>query len=1698
MSGGISAIKGFDYQATVILDLLFDHFDCHVNSAYARPEGLEDLDLSWIEEGVEHKQYIQIKKPTEDSNGKLNPSPWTLTKVISQLMKNTTDNLLGNCHRQIWVLGDEVENDVIQLINSSKDSPNSFSKSYWTTVHRLARNDALASEKQKSNVTNKLNRWKLSSDIIDNSSTTLIKLVDRFCSFANQFGTTEKLLQVYRQRIEEIHITLPDILLRIDIRPTYGSEREVAKRVNDRLAERYKIQRPIIENTLFRNLRGFINDISKQLHRRFNLEELEYELRSVWPHMIPVKNALKLDSFHIKRKDLSDAFTVGFKGKAVEAIGISGSGKTSLTAEVIEASKEIYPERLVYYTEIRGSTTLRDALVGVAFKLRRMKIEEPFSIAIEADISDEQVISHLAQSYSSLSSEMVIIIDLVDGTCSEAFARDLACFIRALSTSRCRIAVFGQESALRELSSYEKEENGVNQIDVRGFRFEEFVALVTLYHKNPDRSILSNIYHKITAGGAAGLFAKLAESLARAQTLQVMSKIASKPAEEILAHAEQQRFSRLSIGARPAAEKLVCFALPFTRQEAENAFPEENIAMAIRELMMQGLLRKQDQYLFEMHEIVRAGLESLLSSYMRKSAHKQLASWYKILGNVSAEIFHLEQAGDINQACNRAKEEFLQGNQWDTIYAYILRHKLVSIEEVIEVIGCNKKIKSFWMLPYILQQTGKATDVDKLFKVLSENTQRYFDDHNWASAILIAIFYFAPQYLHKLILFTINEAQNNRQLESAFTWLGIAIMRNNTVVDSSVITMFKQQTPEIKKLMSGILLKTLKRECLHAAFECITSQDNLDKRHQNEVQSYTPSLHLKDKKDTVEFLAAIPQVKLTNLIQAKSALLGSMEYFVLSEKKILHKHCIVLLEEKTEENIVIENAIRVLIFLGEPRVFNLVSPLTKRNDSIRPFATMILTLSSTNFNVGQFENMILDDKQSIEDRCMAILLLANHGINLSGIYTAFKESSDSNLDFNGFEFMILMSCIHAPFPEAIPILEKHLTGDDFKIKEHLLSTVMVKIGELSHPSTLKMLLEALSNSSPIIRINAAQTIGKKRTRKALSTLIKSYAKEEIEEVAVSMATAIIASGPYTATVLSGRLNTPPILLWQCILTMRLRDIDMADKIVSIAIDKENNWQLRRTAIMAAGALPFELALEIITPIILSESSPLTIDHSDSLYCHAVISSVILSVGEHDLTNAFVRGKNDFVNIFSEVFERHWEQALSTYGAPKPIDAATWLYERLAVYRCSLNRNAADNVLNELHIPLLQGSLMRALSKCNRSDIIENNLSNADNIWYAMRSILECARESSENVALAVRLEKQIESSSCRDNIRLIRVIEDIKSRKKSLVKSQLTSVNNSCETSKNTPFISNDNALHALLGRDVKFTMVLGLNLESLTKSQCKALILLADPENDPSTYTEKFTPQISFTNDGHKVAQQSSTSSGSSMTVNEYLRPAIVVANRFELPIPWFEKVIDGYRKTSFINALLACFSELNDSDRFYSELEKHENIIFTHICNNTYDSPILKFIDGRIIPTIERYIWAGTDHLFEGLCLLSEQIQSSEIDPILEKLLFRWTKGINVTAPMERNGKVSLWRGFKYLVKHPRFNYIHNWQSMLEGVSHSNIAFFHKADLFQVLERSPSSYTLIESELFKVPNWEHFWNDEAEKLDSAAEMLFGQVEQL
>jgi hypothetical protein len=87
MSNGINALKGFDYQATVILDRLFDHFERNGPDARARPEGEDDLDLSWIENAGERGARTPARARDKE--------PLT----VLQIFRSVVDDPVAGCAR---------------------------------------------------------------------------------------------------------------------------------------------------------------------------------------------------------------------------------------------------------------------------------------------------------------------------------------------------------------------------------------------------------------------------------------------------------------------------------------------------------------------------------------------------------------------------------------------------------------------------------------------------------------------------------------------------------------------------------------------------------------------------------------------------------------------------------------------------------------------------------------------------------------------------------------------------------------------------------------------------------------------------------------------------------------------------------------------------------------------------------------------------------------------------------------------------------------------------------------------------------------------------------------------------------------------------------------------------------------------------------------------------------------------------------------------------------------------------------------------------------------------------------------------------------------------------------------------------------------------------------------------------------------
>ena len=287
------------------------------------------------------------------------------------------------------------------------------------------------------------------------------------------------------------------------------------------------------------------------------------------------------------------------------------------------------------------------------------------------------------------------------------------------------------------------------------------------------------------------------------------------------------------------------------------------------------------------------------------------------------------------------------------------------------------------------------------------------------------------------------------------------------------------------------------------------------------------------------------------------------------------------------------------------------------------------------------------------------------------------------------------------------------------------------------------------------------------------------------------------------------------------------------------------------------------------------------------------------------------------------------------------------------------------------------------------------------------------------------------------------------------------------------------------------------LVLQPLTVEECKILIDLADPVKDPERGEIVFIPAVAFTMQGHQVAQRRTTYRGGGLSLPDRLRPAIAAANRFGLPIPWHAEQLEGPLGETYASDFLACLTDQGDDARFYAALAEAEETLMPELCQKAQGLSAKLEIDNRLIPALTRFLSVGGDDLFEGLCILAKCIDAPEIQPVLNGLLHRWIQRFDLQAARPQNDEAfSLWRGFARLSEHPLFDDIPDWPQHLVVVLRAPMAWFHAQSIMRVLERDSGSYTLIEARLFNEENWEHYREDEVERLDRAAETLFGQFQ--
>ncbi|MGB4074155.1 hypothetical protein [Pseudomonas sp.] len=1690
MSGGISAIRGFDYQATVILDLLFDHFDHHGPNASVRPEGEDDLDLRWIDADGDHRRFVQVKKPIEDAQTRPNPSLWGLMDIVHGLLPDAVAHLRGNEYEQVWVLGDEVTTEVRELVGAGPRVLIEAPQACWTAIHYLARKEAQRSFPAKSDIAKASAKWKSSKTFPTDPLEARRALIEAASTFGLGYGSDGAgFAQCYVQEVKQLYTLLPGILDRICIQDANGSEIEVAERVIQRLEQRYGLQRSIIEHALFRNLRGFISDIAKQPARSFDHEELETELRCVWPQMVPVKEPPPLQDDHVRRPALTSDLANLWYGAAIEVVGISGSGKTRLAAEVLERSRLIHPDRVALYAEVRTGVSLRDCLVGTAFHLRRWGVSKPFAVAIQPDQAYESVLVALAKAFSEMSTECLLLLDLVEGSEPPGFARDLAAFIRAQPSNMLRLIVFGQERGLRELAPLEQVQFGVRNLDTPGLSFEEFVSLVGRRHAEPDRTRLWGLYQQVTAGRAAGLNVSLAQAFARAQTTDEMAVIAARPAEDRLAYAERSRFSRLAARVLSAAERLTCFALPFRRTDAESVFPNENVGLAIHELLDVGLLRRHDSETFEMHETVRAGLEEMIAPQIRRDAHGALATWYRDQGQIGAVILHLERAGRNQEAQTQARDAFLAGKSWGALWPYVARHRLVSAKEVLVVIAGPGRVKGDYLLPDIVEELGDPQVTETLMGLVREQSGRMFADPQWALPIFRAILAEIPSRLTDLIELLIQAAPEAEACAGSLAWLSIAARRQMNFIEPATFPTLDRQPESVQRALLGLLMQGGRAAMQHALSYLMTHPKVLDSGRSNGWP--TIRLEIRHAEDVADLLSAIPMASPSGMIRARGPLFGPLGGLIWCARKDLRGPCIAVLQAQAMDSDALVNAIRILLYLGEPTILDLCAPLRNQDGDVGALANLISVMAPALTDWLPYEANVLDQTAEFSVRLQALIHLAWSGRQLDDLLNRL-QASDS-LGWPRWCGALGLITSLTPFVAAIPLLENALASKDDKEAAQI-PFIIARQGQVPGANVTAVLLQALGHRSPQVRLSAALGLARRRDRSALSRLIECYGQESTPELQAILATAVIASGARSTADLAGHMGAPAIDLWWCILAHRTRDMGAAHRLVSIATDPRQLWQVRRAAITAAGRLPYEAALVRIEPTVMAEQSPFTLDHHRSLLAHHVMAHIV-PLAAWDLERSYQGNRAGFVSCFASYFEENWSGTLDSTGLPSGEDAAGWLYDML-VCEDGQDCSSVDQLLNSLHVPLLQAAVLRSLRLCGCPERIDVQLGAASHVWLAFRALLERSKFAERGPVLGQRLQALVAGAEWADD----RVVKD------HLHQLGTSAETNVGERAAAVPALAPKKAGASPLSFQAVVRLLSGsaasalpdepIVLEPITAEECEILISLADPTKDLERGVTIFTPVVSFTKEGHQVAQRQTTSQGGP-SLPDRLRPAIVAANCSGLPIPWHTKQLEGPLGESYAAKFLECLAAQDDAARFYAALAEAEEVLMPVLCQKAYGLSAQLVIDARLIPALARFLHTGGDDFFEGLCILAKCIDAPEIQPILEGLLHRWVQRFDLQAGPPKNDEAFLlWRGFARLNEHPRFGAISDWPQQLETVLRAPMAWYHSQTIVRVLERDPGSYYLVEARLFKETNWEHYREDEIERLDRAAEALFGHIQ--
>jgi hypothetical protein len=1677
-SGGIAGVTGYDVQATAILELILA--DELPPAVEVRPEGQDDLEFRWVDSatGQTRRRYHQIKKATDSDTD----DEWSLAKIARVLLGNAVAKLQGNNDEQVWVLGDRLEEDVHQLLHAGRDAPEQRRQIYLNALHRLAKAEAQVTEDlSDTHLKHRLDHWNPTSNggPIDHD---IERIVATFATLS--VGVSQNRVDNYRLRMAELHRVLPDVLARISAHSYHGTERQIADRVRQLLIDRYELDPRTVQDVIFRNLRGFINDVSKEPGRLFTLEEFEEELVNAWPCRVMPTQPRPFQDEHVPRPELVQALLAA--PLACEAVGPSGSGKSTLASEVHSALESRRADAIALFVEVRTRTSLRDVLVGVAYKLGRRGIRRLIRPALDLRSSDTETIERAAKSLAPLASEIFLLIDCADSEVSNEFRRDLGVFTRALQGTSFHVLAFAQMSVFRALTPVERTALAITQEPMPGLNFGQFLALLRRRHPYLDHSAAYDLFDRLSSGLPMGVLPNLAQQLAHAQSLAEMQAFVNRPPEQRLSAAHRDRFNSIPPTLHQAASRVVCLSLPLPPDELVALFPQDPLKAALQALVEEGLLPPFVDRV-EMHETVRAGLESFVTPAVAKETHEKLAEHFASRHMLPAHIYHLERAGRVDEAREIARTRFLAGEDWNDLVEYIGAHKCVSAGEALPLLlegNHDRKYLLSDLLPCI--QTPETTQ--SLFEALTSVPERYAKDFQQRWLLQETLLKCDPARLTAIVDFVLRQPEQGRQ--DVLDSLRICARRAGVAPDQTFVQWFRSLRLEDKKRTVGFLLLKPDLPRLQEALAFMYRHSlTLGSRRGHSYQ--VPILDLATDRNIEEFLEALPPVEPSAMLIARSALLGPFEGYVWQEHLALRRVCLALVRSGTAAPAVLTNAIRILIFLNEREVISLVRPLRAADGPLASIAWMAPAILDDSDELPKLESIVVASETGVKSRVMAMVIASHLGADIETLLD--RANAVRPEQQNELETFLLLQAVLVPFPRAVSLLLAALNKG--RIHPSLMGGILSRVAEASFPGTEGLLIKALGSSDPTLVAHALVASERCRFQGVLTPILNLVRNTEAGDMPAFAIPAAMACGLDSIEPLRDIWErTPKAAHWRLVLAGRLRDTNEASLIIASATDMSLDWKRRRLAIVAASRLPYNAAMETIASVILV-TLPVLAEESVSLHSHSLLTGLLDICGAKDLLTLFHRGRECFLHELAGIYDNWAKQLIGKQELLGAADAVGWLWDRLANYGFDRDPRGFDRVANELHLPMLQRATLLGLRRQGRRDELFSACERATTNWLRICAFAQLCQGDPIPADEEHRLQTIIRGAPPPLQTILGRISAGRPQSK------QPQPASRPDRTPPPPAHISFDfeGAKAFLLSVGRVEPRAIALVLE---EHELRALVADLKSERDSQWRPARDTKpaRMSLSENGWRLrfgfALEQTSPHYEQRTA---LRPAVAAANRFGMNIPWHRAELNGDLGNVYADRFFTSLGAQNDRDTFLQILTNEAEQLVPLLDKPNRVDAVIHLVDERILPILDRFLQSGHGVFFEQMCRLICQVRTEAVRPVLTKAFRRWLVLLEqlqvrpAPADPDTPGWWTVWHTLPRLREHPHFFSIPQVRYRILDivVRHQELGFGNREQLLKLLTEWPPAYLQFEREGFRAAEFGHF-PDAVERYDDIADALF------